>query len=1378
MLSNENMLEDEEQQSMNQPVQVAELPPMTKQEQAESTLTANEAPREIEDEGSKIDLTNPTTKQQMDEDYNQWWNLPREDPNRELLKNAFYEKYYGGEEPVNKGGFYPGSNSFANFEGTLQGLSAGGLAIGDFFMDVAGHLPGMAAVDNSWDRSTRLDNPIHQNVRRVLSVVLPSMYGTGVVTKGLMSSQLPRTQKLIAGAAAYAGVDMAVVGLSDTGEEENILGIMSEAFPGVFGDKGTIPLPSWLKTLDSDSPAVRRQKNMWENGLLSVMGTTIGAFITLRSGKKTMEWFEPKDELAAVYKRQEISKLADPEKLIEIQKLNTLLASKQVSRGLENDLINEIENLKASLDETVDLEDALRKLDIAKEAETNEAARRAIRDDPNSTEFNPDVTPILEDSSNARQSVPPGNVARNMADTTAIKKGVSEGDPAPIITESMRTKGLLVGSTSRDAVLGVAEEARDLGRFNALVDGFRFTREQMNAAAWDIYTSIIDPGASLDDVKSLFIRDKDTANMLMGKFKVEYINEEQARAAAFAMRDLTDRYLGRNIAMNSARVMDTLGREATTISQAIQELQPFTDDPRAMDLIIDKLQFLMDEYALNKYISGWRLRNKNWFDQAPPRELDQVIDTLTKEFKTAENAIHNKNLRFTETLKELADTNPLAMRPLVDAYAHSNGDVDTLAKLMTWAADQVTPTGLLKSPDPKELNLFARGTWSVVMNNVLSGLSPLRAVVGNGGLLSIRPIIHILGHGIWGPVDAFEGLKRTFYYHGAMMQTNQRAVKDAYRMMKKAHKDPELMIKAYRKDFTGGALNDPRWQILEDMRPVWEQSEDYGRILQYDAAKTLRDLGTHPALRYGMTAMVFPDVFTWTHIATYLSRMRAYDDVFSEFGFADWTKIIDAEKKHYKTMFDENGLIKDDVLRAISGEISLNLDDGLATWINQGTTAYPIAKHLMMFPRTQSNVVKNALSWTPVSLIPGINKYSKTIYAQTDDDIAKALAEHGIDYATTPNGRILFENLRAEYTGRVAFSSLLTGSLWGYAMAGNIRGNGHYNASRRQKEWNQFGYEPKTINIAGKWVSYKGIMGVDQVLSILGDLAYYASDIDQTLMEDWHAKLMWTISAGFLNETPLQGIEPLIAALNGELTAWSRLVANTARSYIPMSGALGVLSNAITSTQKDLQGEIHEYLMNRIPIASSFLPDQIDIWTGEPLNDIDHPFLRMLNALSPIKISGTREPWRVWLMETGWDGMGKLRTHSSGYEYTPEQRERIYKYIGEQQLYKKLQKLMKSKKGNEAIGKLRTHRATGADDLYEDLRLKTQYLPINQEIDRIVREAQKIAEARLEAEDKDIVLNAIGQEAIDQRMKQGDVEGARQIQKETFETQQLLQMSK
>ena len=127
----------------------------------------------------------------------------------------------------------------------------------------------------------------------------------------------------------------------------------------------------------------------------------------------------------------------------------------------------------------------------------------------------------------------------------------------------------------------------------------------------------------------------------------------------------------------------------------------------------------------------------------------------------------------------------------------------------------------------------------------------------------------------------------------------------------------------------------------------------------------------------------------------------------------------------------------------------------------------------MMFPRTSSNYIKNSASWTPLSLIPGFNKYSKTIWARSSDEIAEALAEHGIDMATTSNARVIFENLRAEYTGRIAFSGLLVGTLWQYAMAGNIRGNGNYNASRRQKERDQFGYEPKTINIAGKWVSIK-----------------------------------------------------------------------------------------------------------------------------------------------------------------------------------------------------------------------------------------------------------------------------------------------------------------
>jgi len=525
-----------------------------------------------------------------------------------------------------------------------------------------------------------------------------------------------------------------------------------------------------------------------------------------------------------------------------------------------------------------------------------------------------------------------------------------------------------------------------------------------------------------------------------------------------------------------------------------------------------------------------------------------------------------------------------------------------------------------------------------------------------------------------------------------------------------------------------------------------------------------------------MTGLVFPDAYTSTMLAHYLSRVRAYDDVFSEFGFADWTKIHAAEAQHYKKFFDANGLIKDDVLRSVAGEIQLNLDDGLANWINKGTNAYPITKFLAMFPRTSSNYIKASASWTPLSLIPGFNKYSKTIYARTKDDIAKALAEHGIDMATTPNAQVIFENLRAEYTGRLAFSTLMVGTLWQYAMGGNIRGNGHYNASRRTKERDNFGYEPKTINIGGKWVSFKGIWGIEQMLSIMGDMAYYAKDLNEPVLASWQSKLSWTLAASFLNETPLQGFEPLIAATNGDLSGWTRLIANTSRSFLPLSGGAGVLANAISSSQKDLEGEVREYIANRLPGFNHALPEQIDIWTGTPLNDIDNPFLRILNAMSPIKVSGTREPWRVWLQEIQYDGLSRLKKDSTGsYEYSAKEREVIYQYLGEMKLYKEIERIMKNPKYKEDIAALRVHRSTNADLLNDRLSLKKKQLPVYQEINFVLRRAQQEAENRLLMEHPDIADVIRAQQEINYNMKKGNVERAGEIQKQDLETQQLLQ---
>jgi len=1358
---------------------------------------------------STVDLSVPENETTMKTEYDEWWNFGQKrgflgipyiskefKGERDKLKDAWYRKYHGmglqefeaakQESFEKQGGFYPGANNpIETLKNNFEGLSVPGLAWADFFMDAAGTLvPGMNKVDDRWDEATRLDNEVFQATRRVLSVVLPAIKGGQLTHAGLGRigvQNYPFLAKNLTRLGAYGLVDGTIAVLSDTSDDDNTAKVVADLFPGMFGSKGRIPLPEAWKTSESRSPAANKAIHFWENTALSFVGTTLGAYIDSRSGiKNSLSFMEPVDKSAQKYKQLELIKDSEAEDIVELQRLNTILSSGKLNRQTENQIINEILNIEDRLGIPVGAEGALKRKELGFKAEANAAARRKLtQPDVDQLELNLDgdiQRAIVDPATSARSSVPPANVARNIADTTAIKMGGSSGEPAPIITEAMREKGLMIGSKSRDAVMGVAEETRDIGRFNAVVDGIRYSHKQMNAAAWDIYTSII-AAENIDDVKALFYENKDVKNFLMGRFKVEVFNEEQARAAAFALRDLTDRFLGREVSEASARVMDTLGRESATLAETIQKGGPYIDDNRVMELIIDKMQFLLDEYALNKYLSGWSLRNKNWFDQVPPKELDTVIEQLTKEFTNAENAIHARNLKFTETLKELQQTKPHFLRPLVDAFAHTNGDVDSLAKLNKWAAQQITPMGMIKSPDPKEMNLFAKGTWSVVMNNVLSGLSAFRAGLGNSVQLMTKPITAFLGHGLWGASDGFEGLKRTFYYNSALFETNRRALSDAFEMMKKAHKDPDMMIKAYRKDFTFQA--DKKWDIMKEMRDGWEVEGNWGKLIQYDIADTMKNLGRHPAMRYGMTGLVFPDVYTSTMLAHHLARVRAYDDVFSELGYFKRSNILVAEAKHYKTFFDSNGLIKDDVLRSIAGEVQLNLDDGLANWLNKGTTAYPISKFLMMFPRTSSNYIKNSASWTPLSLIPGFNKYSKTIWAKTDEDVAQALAEHGIDMATTANARVIFENLRAEYTGRIAFSTLLVGSLWQYAMAGNIRGNGHYNQSRRSKERDNFGYEPKTINIGGKWVSYKGILGIEQVLSMLGDMAYYASDLNEPMLANWQGKLAWTLASSFLNETPLQGFEPLIAATNGDLSGWNRLVSNTVRSMLPLTGGAGVLANAIDSAQKDLSGEIGDYIKNRLPGFKNTLPNQIDIWTGEPLNDIDNPVLRILNAINPMKISGTAEPWRQWLMEIEFDGLSRLRKDSTGaYEYTPAEREYIYRKIGAMKPYKEIEKIMKSKKYQQELKWLRVHRSTNADLKNERLVLKKKLLPVYQDINHVLRTYQKIAEEMLLNERPDIAETIQKQAIINSEMKRGNVPGAAQIQKEDLETQNLLTMPK
>ena len=1270
--------------------------------------------------------------------------------------------------------------------------AAAGLGILDIPFDIAGAL-GFEELDDAWDRATKLENASGQKVRNFVNIVYPNMVAAGGVLKATQAAKLTGITKAVANVGGNALAATAIAGVSDYAETaDNTARALADTFPETFGAQGRYPIPADWKTLDGDSPEVRRQKNMLDETVLSGVGDILGYVIN--AGKPVLSWFKPKGATATAFKNKQVMKNADPESIMKIAELDEAIASKTLPKRdlsllkkTRDKLYEQIQKFNKT-DVTQNAADSsLKRAQKSRQIQTNNEAIRKLETDPTSTNYDPDITPGLATAKQAsKASIPPGSIQKNAADVAAVDgKGLTTGTPNPMYTKTMEQKGLVLGK-SRNMVRGVAELKRMAGDYDAIIDGFRITSQDMSDAAWKVYKEILRPG-SADDLKKVFADNRAIQQVLdeKGNFKdVSYLNEIQAQGAAVALADLVDLYLGREITESSARLMTTLGKEIADKSGVPRTFKNLASDDVLIEQVLDKMEILMSEYGVNKYISGWQLNNKKWWEVwKKSADPDELVDLTLKEFTEVQNAKHAEFKKFRQNLAAIRETNPEAMRPLLDAFAYSGGKVDDLQKLYAFANDQVSIGGLIKSPDHKRMNAFARGAWSVVYNNVLSGLSGLRAAVGNGSMLIMKPMTTMLSHGLEAVVKGdMEPIERAMYYHSSMFETGQRALGDALNRMKKVHSDSDFMASVIRKDYL--VEEDKVWNILDDAAELAEANEDnLGYLWQYKWAKKNKEVSQMKWMRTGTTMMSGVDAATDTFMATMNSRVAAYDEVFGKYGktldpkkFEEYLAI--AEKKNYANMFDKNGVLTDKAAKAASGEIALNLDDGASDWINTATTALPVLKNFFMFPRTGINMAKLAMSYTPLAAIPGLNKYSKVLYA--GDDMVKikaALKDHGIkDFDKTPNAMAIYKNLQKEYQGRLMLSSTTATLGFTYAMNGGIRGNGPVSGSDRRK-LQDMGWKPKTIKIGNNWVSYEGIPMLDTILTVMGDAAYYHNDLGSSMTQSIVDKLAWTICATYVNNTPLYGMEPLQKAFAGDESAFQRITANMIRGAIPLSGALGVVSNAITSSQKDIYKDMMGYVTNRVPIASSFLPERIDYWTGGEINEIDNPLLRTLNAFSPIKVSQGEEPWRKWLLDIGFNGISILsKTYNGDREYTAEEREIIGRLIGEQQLYRQVQRVMKSGRYNKEIEQLKLYRR---GKTYDEVRQYAQRLPVHQHLNKIIKSAQQRAEFTLQNSDefKHIGFDIRGRQITKKLMERGLVDRAANQSKQN-EIQRLLDINK
>ena len=1072
-------------------------------------------------------------------------------------------------------------------ENVVAAGSTPALGVMDFVADTAGLIPWLKPFDDWWDdNSPRSNHPAHKVTRDAASIIIPTMWGGGVVTGSLKTAtaarSIPQATRTLGTIAAHAGVDTAVTAISSHSKEQDNIARTLNDWLG-----WDIP---WA-TRDTDSPDVIKKKNIYESAGLSVGVDLIQAAFSLGKLAKTI----PLDEAAEVRLANYASKYSGADPITE----NVLGRRSSRTKAQRLEAIDRI------------LKDPKgKKWDAFINEPSPGPNWRAVTDlDPN---------PIKAKIDNYR-------IQNNI--------GTTNGRVRPVVNSGFMK---IIANTTADIRAGKFRELfdNDLSmKVGAEIDGKKVFPKQLNKAVTRLYDNVFNPDINLKQIeRTVADMKKNVFNQQAFLAADEYKVVNEAFQKAFT--DLYDPKVMRASAMVTNQAAGTIADTST----AINMIEDIAITSRQHEIVLDKLQFLSNEVRINKFITNKVDEYKKIATQ-DPSVLQQWLFNQKGEFtRGVSKAILESNRRF-DILHKIAQNNPAYLRPLADAMESTGGEVDQIYKLNRYMENRI---GLVKKAfydaEPEIPSAVVQGLNGVRYNHILSGLAPLRAMAGNMILTGLKPASVLVGAKLTGDAKSFQ---KALWTYGGFTENIKRAYKvmgDEWRLAKT--KPEEAMMRG-RADLRQSRMHD--FDAMESMAEVWAQEGNFGKVALWNFAKGLTWYNNNPFVRWGTNAMYAIDGFTGSMMASGSARAKAYSQLMEQTNGAFSKEAFEQlQKKLYDDAFDASGVLTDKAAKHATSEIALNLDNDLSNRLNQFIEKVPAARSLFLFPRTGVNALNVAWTFTPgSSLLPIYTKARKVLSARSVGEMTEALAEHGLEYSDEA-----FATLKSEYIGRQLMGgAVVTGAgLW--ALEGNLTGNGPHSSGERRR-MQDMGWQANSIKnpITGEWHSYKGFEPFDTLLSTVADVVYNSNRIDQSITEQMYQKLAFSVSMNVANKTFLNGFEPLVSMFSGDEGAFKRFIVNQADAMVPFapSGVRSVLNNAITPQLKDVENDWGALIRNKWKFLEQSgtdedgLQDQLDIYTGKPIR-FQEPLTAAVNAFMPFgKSNGGMEPWRQWLLSTGWD---------------------------------------------------------------------------------------------------------------------------------------------
>ena len=1214
---------------------------------------------------------------------------------------------------------------------TFDVLSAPGRGVNDWFVDTINMLPGVEL-----KKAPKFENDVTQGLREFSSIVLPTIFLTKGIGSGLQTAASASRLKLfndpflkwvapkMLGAGVGAGVDYAVE-FNQT--DDNLSGTLKKAFPAQFGW-----IPDNIATLDSDSPDIKRAKNVTEGaglGLFVDFAEGVGKLVKgIRGVVRSTQWV-PESEKATQW----------------------------FSKNLGTEVSDDIEEAIA--------ESAARRSDALDELGEYNFSKNTNLDEPLLG-----VHDLYGYEESGVRSVDNLGIVGAAVDVARIVNNADSvyGRVGSVISEPPLKFGLEVPEGQEAIIRGLAQQLQDAGEYGYRTASGRYLshKEIMQAGeelAFDFYR--MDTPELQQAIKKWQGIDVDTGAPVL---------KSEAYAAVFkTINKLMDDYANMDIMRAQAYVGTSFAGQVSDMAQGVRLMDGTAAVDRAQEQILDRLEFLMAQKGMTSYSRGRALNMLNLWSQVNStnpieRRLVKSAEWVTQQANKVKTILANEEnatLKAIEriktdakqtinTLREVKAERPEMLAPLMMAYEFTDGKVDTIAKLNNYVRQS---TGVLSKAffdgEPDIPSVVMRGFWSNVYNSTLSAIgTPIKAGVSNIALLAERPIAQAAGAIINGDSKAF---RKGWYQYSAAWDTLTNSLGYMNQVFRRSAADPYVM--ALREDT--GVADRQQLELLSAFANAKAEQGEYGPQVMMSIVEAQNDLAQHPWLRFGQRGMQAFDGFTQAIVANWEARGRAWDKVTQGGRIALDKKASDAlSKEVYSSFFDENDNITDSAVREASKEISMALDNPANDALSNLIRTAPILKPFLLFTKTPLNMATYFGSHNPVGLfIDKVNAFDKKFFEMGGEEVEKLLSSRGIDY-TMENIESVYNTERAILKGRKAIGTLSVMGAVGLFMSDNLTGDGLY-AKEKQRLRRDANWQPRSIRVpGGNWVSYDGIPGVSDWIALTANIMDNFDSLNSAELAENLSAAGFVLSATITDKSMLAALEPLNDVVRGDVGAINRWTSSFATSAsMPGSSLMAEFGRLMTPNKKELENNFFDLVANRNPILKQALPDAHDWIDGGLVGEPPNFFARVWNTYLPWKVNGEVSSEKQFLMDIEYDARPTLKSNGRGVEYSNEERSEVTSTMGKQGLFKReIQRIMQTQEGKEFRKEFKKARDMGLAPNVEKFKNIHLYL------DAALRSSMRYAEAQVSTRDN--IRNKVYQnQTVENFLQVGDLDGAKRF---------------